>query len=430
MYKIVDKHIKTLLFNELNISNVKHTWEYTIIKNIIYEYIEYEQGVFLDVLLKKIYKKRKINTSFNAFKKKIVRIINNKLNPFLNTSKKDGLVYIELNDITKRQLLNLISLKQNSNSDLSNCVARYVAEYGSNTKILKDKAILELVKNKMLSYENLKVINELFLYYLTEINNKSILLKKIDRDGYKDDDFLILKYKTRFNDSGRLYEHIDNIDNIFYNASKKYKNAVFLTLTTDPNRFKNLGQSYKQFTQNLNRFFSYLRKKFKKRLPYINVMEFTKSGLLHAHIVIFGVSYLMNSQKISSLWDKYGQGKIIKIYALKEHEGTFIWKRKKPKDCQISDLSCYLSKYLRKAFFSKEELSLYWASNKRFFTYSRQLLKTKENKPKIKRWEYLGVYYNELLDRYGPSGLYYKILEKMTRDKISNYFIYYTPGIV
>jgi DNA-binding HxlR family transcriptional regulator len=371
--------------------------------------------VYLDAFIKNLYEKRKIKTSFNAFKKKLQRIIKNKLNDILKLIKKDGILFIDFTIKAKHTLINLIKLRQNSNYNIERAVSKFAGEYGGNTKILKNKANLHLIKNKMLEYDNIKEINELFMYYLQQIDNKYIVLKRTGADGFKEKDFLKISYKTRFNSGSRIYQHIEKIDDIFYMASKKYKNAVFLTLTTDPKKFNNLQHSYKAFSQNLNKFFSYLRKKFKKRLPYINVFEFTESGLLHCHIVIFGVKYLLNSKKISYLWNKYGQGKIIKIYALKSDDGGFTWLKNKPADCKEKSLSNYLTKYLRKAFYDKEALSLYWASNKRFYTYSRVLYKNeKDIKPKFKKWEYVGVFHKIDIEKAGGvSELYIKILDKL-----------------
>ena len=86
------KHITLRLFSEFNFtsSNIKHTWEYTIIYSIILEYIQYGQGVYFDYFIKELYEKRKIKGSFNGFKKKILRIIKNKLNNILKNISKDN----------------------------------------------------------------------------------------------------------------------------------------------------------------------------------------------------------------------------------------------------------------------------------------------------------------------------------------------------
>ena len=83
------EHLLLRLFSEFNFtsSNIKHTWEYTIIYNVIFEYIQYGQGVYLDAFIKNLYEKRKIKTSFNAFKRKLQRIIKNKLNDILKLIK-------------------------------------------------------------------------------------------------------------------------------------------------------------------------------------------------------------------------------------------------------------------------------------------------------------------------------------------------------
>jgi len=410
--------LKILKEHNIKLENAGHSWEYNIIKNMINEFMTYGGGLYIDDFLKKLYNKKKVNTSLNAFKKKIVRIIKKRLKNMVNMEKKGNIIYIEFNKETQKRIINLIKYEQNSNYEAERAICDFVAAYGTNTKVLKNKASQYLYKNKMLESKDIKEIMELFKIYLNEISGKILLFKKKGSDGFNEDDFLKIKYTTRFNSPMFIWENIDKVETIIYNAQKKYKNAVFLTLTTDPKKHINLYASYKSFSENLNRFFSFIRKKFGMRLPYLNVYEFTKSGLLHCHILLFGTSYLLNSKKISSLWGKYGQGKIIKIHNIKrDGKGGYTWGRNKPKDAKDGSLNSYLTKYLKKAFYDKKTLALYWASNKRFFTYSRELYKNeKKERKESSKWEYIGAYSEQVINSFGgASELYYKMLGKVVR---------------
>lgn len=99
-----------------------------------------------------------------------------------------------------------------------------------------------------------------------------------------------------------------------------HNKGVFLTLTTDPKRHRNVEEANKAFGPALNRFMTYIRKKVKGlgygRLSHITAYEFQKNGLLHAHIVIFGIPYLEHYKRISYLWSRTGQGSIVYIYGL------------------------------------------------------------------------------------------------------------------
>lgn len=268
------------------------------------------------------------------------------------------------------KLIDLLKQAQNSNSVKD--VIKSIYALPRRARAERIEAIKIALSEKMLDEYDKKEINKLFKTYLEEINSRRIILiKKHDAFSFTPDQ-LILRYKTRFNARDRQIRNLRNYERVFEIASQRYRNAVHLVLTTDPKRFKSLWHSWRHFSKAFNRFMSYTAKKRKTRHHYIAVYEFTRSGLLHAHIVIFGTSSLFWKHQITQIWQRTGQGSYNFIYALKNENGKFVYARERPRDAKRGeDVKSYLSKYLKKAYFDSETLSLYWTSNKRFFTCSR-----------------------------------------------------------
>jgi len=388
-YEVFKDYIYKLLKN-LKISNLKHSIEYRIVKKVYYEFLEYQQGVYAN----EVFKGLKIN------KKKFYRLIDKLTSEgIIKKEKKEGYLILNIPDRHKQLLLNLISIMQKSNSEFMLRLGTMGGIFKDNPRMIKYYAISEFIKKNTLDALDRNKLLELFLKYLGAIENKKIVL--YNREKQK---LLKLNYKTRFNDAGRLYKNIDKFYSLFENAATKFKNAVFITLTLDPKRHKNIFIAAKKSSEALNRFLSFLKKKFKKKfkkISYINTFEFNGNGMTHLHMVIFGFDWLMPQKVLSRLWSKYRMGKIVYLYSLKysDEEMGYIFNRNKPKDAKENNVSDYLIKYLKKAFYDKTELALYWLTNKRFFTYSRDLKEEEEEKPKSPGgWEYVGKFNNDLFN--------------------------------
>lgn len=157
----------------------------------------------------------------------------------------------------------------------------------------------------------------------------------------------------------------------------------------DPSGFRNLWEANRNLSIAWNRFTSYLKKRNGGIRPkYIAAYEFTESGLIHIHALIF-VEYLAPNEEISREWRRCGQGEISYVYSLKnvqKRDGTgreWRWNsQSRPSDAKTTSGGDYLKKYLKKCLLAmmdgytspSEIQSMYWAMNKRMFTYSRSLL--------------------------------------------------------
>ncbi|MFA6710987.1 MAG: hypothetical protein WCR83_06680 [Candidatus Methanomethylophilaceae archaeon] len=157
----------------------------------------------------------------------------------------------------------------------------------------------------------------------------------------------------------------------------------------DPFGFHNLYEADRHFSGAWNKFLSYLTKKNNGKRPrYLASYEFTETGLLHVHVLIF-MEFLMPYKEISKEWRRCGQGEISYIYSLKNvksRDGShreWRWSSlSRPQDAKGMSGGDYLKKYVKKCMLAltdnytspSEIQSMYWAVNKRMYTCSRSLM--------------------------------------------------------
>jgi len=315
--------------------------------------------------------------------------------------KKDKLIWIT----PKPQIIDLITAGAKFKLCKNHSKPKSIYAFPQKVNEFRLDALKRVVKVKVLYPELWDSVKGLFDLYLDEIDSQAIVLKKTDEAPPEYDEFLVLPYSTRFNDDIRKKMIIKKYHEAWKKANELWDSAIFITLTTDPKMFKSIWHSWRHMSYALNRFLSFIGKRLhsskyreslkskralksyakflksgKKRPDYICVFEFSKknkTGLLHIHIVIFGILYLMDKRELTRLWMKYGQGKINYIYALRRRKGKWIWLHNKKPDFVFDEsIDSYLKKYLIKGLYDRDSTAfLYWVSGKRFFTCSRDLLK-------------------------------------------------------
>lgn len=252
-------------------------------------------------------------------------------------------------------------------------------------------------------------INNEYQTYIEDIKQRYCLLAPKDDPG-NPDKIVKIPYKTRFTDRKMQYDNLKKFENAWARASEKHRNAVFVTLTTDPKRFVSAWHANRHFQTAWNRYMLLLTRRYGGIRPeYVVVFEFTRfldkngnpknGGLLHAHAVFFGRDWMAPAEEIAAEWSKCGQGQIIDVKAIR-HNGNAVWNwaRGAPPDAKGKKPQDYLGKYLKKALFASDEMngadehahSLYWTFNKRFFSYSRCLVDPKIKLPPCDNWYFLG----------------------------------------
>lgn len=324
-----------------------------------------------------------------------------------------------------------------------------------------------------------KEISKLFEVWKKDISRKNIVMRDIS--GNRKSTYLILNYKTRFTDNSRHWE----IEKTYQGAVKKsleqFDKGLFITLTSDPQihmqpagrefdrhvkdpqskitySFELEGQGGSLWTANRNESKAF-RKWYEKtchrfgcRIPYIRVVEFQKNGLIHTHLLMFGITdhyyktrkdkygntitkrYSFDWEELARDWgERYNQGIMNQVYRIQNVSGKWEWtsSAEKPDDTAGRSPVDYLGKYLKKAsdiptikcacgqICSSEDGTdiicpkcgkrhqapadgryMYWVMGKRFFTISQCLREydidaiiEKEDLKKLQtaKWEFIGT---------------------------------------
>ena len=244
-----------------------------------------------------------------------------------------------------------------------------------------------------------------FESYLDEVKDQVIVLKKTNPHA-PGQPWLTFPYTVRFNDQHKKVRNLKTYETGIENSLVGFKEGVFLTLTTDPLLW--MGPPGLEFTRTIknkktgevlavfnatakgktlwhaNRhesdawrnYYEKLVHRFGWRVPYIRVVEFMENGLIHLHVLFFGIRWLDDFRKVAYDWGiTYGQGFNCQISRIKKQGEKWNWASKQdaPQDSDGKDPGDYLKKYLKKALFNNDGYSPYWVTNKRFFTMSQSL---------------------------------------------------------
>lgn len=244
-----------------------------------------------------------------------------------------------------------------------------------------------------------------FESYLEEVEDQVIILKKTNPFA-PGKNWLTFPYTVRFNDQHKKIRNLKTYETGIDNSLASFEEGVFLTLTTDPLLW--MGPSGMEFTRTITnkktgevlakfnavakgktlwhanrheseawrQYYEKLVHRFGWRVPYIRVVEFMENGLIHLHVLFFGIRWLDDFRKVAYDWGvTYGQGFNCQISRIRKRDGKWDWASKKdePTDSDGKDPGDYLKKYLKKALFNTDGYSPYWVTNKRFFTMSQSL---------------------------------------------------------
>ena len=362
---------------------------YALTKAGTQEYISL--GYLLD-FAHRIFDVRLTSKKARNIKRWIDRILLN--TPYFYKVKMDGILWYQMTPAGRSAYIDLmrgrLAPKQNSNHEENSGFLSY-----------RNKAEKIIMDRKFLDDDHYADLSFYFENYLSIVENKVILLRhKTEREK-----FALVSYSTRFTDETRRRKLLARYDHAWSYATHHYKDGVFLTLTTDPSQFSSIYEATMAISWAWNSFMSWVQKKLKRRPPYIKVLEFTQKGMPHLHIVFFDVGYIAEHEEITEEWNRLGQGIINYEYSIVNKGGQWRWKKRKPQGGGRS-VKRYLKKYLLKTMSMKNTalgtLSLYWVTNKRFYTTARILQKKLKYFLRTGEWEFFGSYYYNELNDYLP----------------------------
>lgn len=262
-----------------------------------------------------------------------------------------------------------------------------------------------------------EVIERQFVEYLKQIEDRYAVMEH----KFKDDDYVLAKYRTLYNDLSRAADNRRRYQETWENATREYSEGVFVTLTTDPRKFDNLADMADGISENFNRLMSWLQRRLGNRPDYVKVLEWTGRGRPHLHVVFFGVDWLVHQSELSRYWDKY-QARVVDIRkvdrvavggahstdAVNVDGGSYVWLSRNPETGETRDEKSHLGKYLSKQMPAEEDVgevedrvgedeglwctALFWATGKHFWS-SSQALKVEEEVgllPDLPEYEFRG----------------------------------------
>jgi hypothetical protein len=218
---------------------------------------------------------------------------------------------------------------------------------------------------------------------------------------------------VRHNDGVRAGNVRDGFEHALSAASGRHNQAVVLTVTTDPKQHDGLTAALESLAENKGRLMSWLATEYQLgyRPENLTALQFSRNGLPHLHIVLFGVSWAVSQGRLSAQWQSYGQGRVVDCRTAETaHDGTQ-WLLHDDGQGKVS-----LSYYLGKAIRGLEEIAemdvddledmieagdttlwrqiLYWATGRQYYTCSPSLKATDggdDGLPHVPEWEFVGA---------------------------------------
>ncbi|RXK51772.1 hypothetical protein [Halorientalis pallida] len=197
-----------------------------------------------------------------------------------------------------------------------------------------------------------ELLKDGFTSYLNRIEDYRLLfdVHMVGRTGGETQRRMTKRYKTRFNDEGRVSKQFARFNDALEYGYDHAENAVLATLTTDPKQHDSLLDAIDSINENFNRLLSYFDSdpstkadtresdvrtwrpeldddvtgRPRERPDYIKALEFSEKGYPHLHVLFFdvptrdgdGMPWLCDKPEIASKWSDYGQGEIVDVYPL------------------------------------------------------------------------------------------------------------------
>ena len=234
-----------------------------------------------------------------------------------------------------------------------------------------------------------------------------------------DDEYLILPYLSRFNDSDRARKTKERLYGALRRSVKRFDVATLLTLTVDPKRVGSQSEAMERLTEQWQKFNSRLNYQMGGSVPKIRGLEFQENGMPHLHVALFGVRKVdgepttgeatISTEQVRQWWDdEYDVGSQIAVQPVRKRGDR--WLLHDSDDSRVS-LRYYLGKASRRllevASMSERqlaecvasddlglwEMALYWVHERQFVSCSPSLKADTGDEsglPHVTRWEYVG----------------------------------------
>jgi hypothetical protein len=223
----------------------------------------------------------------------------------------------------------------------------------------------------------------------------------------------LIPYHTRFNNEDRAGAIREGFETALETAAGRHRDAVVMTLTTNPNRHRSLSEALQALSEKKNCLLSWLATDYQlgHRPENLTAVEFTESGLPHVHLVLFGISWALPKSELAEKWANLGQGRVVDIDDAHSRDGSDRWRLHYDDDGRPVTLRYYLGKAIRGLCrlagrdagelvdaVEDDEIdlwrqSLYWATERQYYSCSPCLKDTDDGDslPFVRRYEFVGV---------------------------------------
>jgi len=243
---------------------------------------------------------------------------------------------------------------------------------------LVDKVTVNFVEDQPKILSNIRVGYE---DYINDIDGKVVILSKEAK-------ILVIPYIHR---SHELY--LKKVKKRLKPLRNIQLHGVFLTITSNPNVCNSYKDMHIRLSKAWNRLNSYIKYKY-GNVPYLKVLEITKSGLLHLHVVFIGLKYLLPQDKLSKMLNKYGVGYVCHISYVQRGRNAMSYVMKYLTKVHLNNKDKTNSKTNSKLDINHDLAALTTALRARLFSIS----KTLQGNTLIRKeeseggWEYIGTY--------------------------------------
>lgn len=151
-------------------------------------------------------------------------------------------------------------------------------------------------------------IYDLFLSYVRRLARQVLVFYDKMTDQY-----VFIKQKNRYVDPNLNRDQLRKFLRVFSYYAKKYKVGVFLTITFPP--IFPLGLYPKLATYVVKQLMAWIRKHNPdKEIRMIRVNEFQENGMLHIHLVIFGIDYICEKEELTVRLDVWLVNALLRLY--------------------------------------------------------------------------------------------------------------------
>jgi len=149
---------------------------------------------------------------------------------------------------------------------------------------------------------------DMFLAYVRRVSRQILTFY----DTYSNT-YVFVRQKNRYIDPSLNRDQLRKFMVVFNHYAKEFKKGVFLTITLPP--VFPLGLYPKLFTYIIKQLMAWIRKRNKgKKIRLIRVNEFQENGMLHVHLVIFGINYICDKQELTVRLDMWLVNSLLRLY--------------------------------------------------------------------------------------------------------------------